>query len=156
MEKVVHCISAQRCADAYSTHADFSQLVDCDRWIAKSHNHIDGFGDRVYDQLPIALAQRALDMAAAHVSQRSTFGSPLGERQAVQFMLAECASQLYMARLMLLHLAYKAERGLDLSQENGIAKVSLAGMVQTVVDTAIQLYGALGYSRDTACGGDLL
>ncbi len=62
----------------------------------------------------VAMAQRALDMAAAHVSQRSTFGKPLAERQAVQFMLAECASELYMARLMLLHIAYKAEKGLDL------------------------------------------
>ncbi len=97
----------------------------------------------------VAMAQRALDMAAAHVSQRSTFGKPLAERQAVQFMLAECASELYMARLMLLHIAYKAEKGLDLRQENSIAKVFLAHMVHKVVDTAIQLHGALGYSRDT-------
>ena len=97
----------------------------------------------------VAMAQRALDMAAAHVSQRETFGKKLSERQAVQFMLAECASQLYIARLMLMHIAYKAEKGLDLRQENGIAKVYLAHMVHHVVDTAIQLHGALGYSRDT-------
>jgi acyl-CoA dehydrogenase len=97
----------------------------------------------------IAMAQRALDMATAHVTSRSTFGKPLAERQAVQFMLAECASELYMARLMLLHIAYKAERGLDLRQENSIAKVFLAHMVHKVVDTAIQLHGALGYSQDT-------
>ena len=83
----------------------------------------------------IAMAQRALDMAAAHVTQRSTFGKLLSERQGVQFMLAECASELYMARLMLLHIAYKAERGLDLRQENSIAKVFLAHMVHKVVDT---------------------
>lgn len=97
----------------------------------------------------IAMAQRALDLATAHVTQRSTFGKGLDERQAVQFMLAECASELYIARLMLLHIAYKAERGLDLRTENGIAKVFLANMVHKVVDTAIQLHGALGYSRDT-------
>ena len=71
------------------------------------------------------------------------------ERQAVQFMLAECATQLYISRLMLLHIAYKAEKGLDLRQENGIAKVYLANMVHHVVDTAIQLHGSLGYSLDT-------
>lgn len=97
----------------------------------------------------IALAQRALDMAAEHVTQRSTFGKLLSDRQAVQFMLAECASQLYIARLMLLHIAFKAEKGMDLRQENSIAKVYLAHMVHHVVDTAIQLHGALGYSRDT-------
>jgi acyl-CoA dehydrogenase len=97
----------------------------------------------------VAMAQRALDMAAAHVTKRETFGKPLHERQAVQFMLAECATQLYIARLMLLHIAYKAEKGMDLRQENSIAKVYLAHMVHHVVDTAIQLHGALGYSRDT-------
>jgi len=97
----------------------------------------------------IAMAQRALDLAAAHITQRETFGRKLDERQAVQFMMAECASQLYIARLMLLHIAYKAEKGLDMRQENSIAKVYLAHMVHHVVDTAIQLHGALGYSRDT-------
>lgn len=97
----------------------------------------------------VAMAQRALDMATAYVTQRSTFGKELSERQGVQFMLAECASQLYIARLMLLHIAYKAEHKMDMRQENGIAKVYLAHMVHQVVDTAIQLHGALGYSRDT-------
>ncbi|MDO8378647.1 acyl-CoA dehydrogenase family protein [Phenylobacterium sp.] len=97
----------------------------------------------------VAMAQRALDMAAAHVTQRETFGKKLSERQGVQWMLADCASELYMARLMLLHIAYKAERGMDLRQENSIAKVFLAHMVHKVVDTAIQLHGALGYSTDT-------
>jgi len=97
----------------------------------------------------VAMAQRALDMATEHVTKRTTFGKPLHERQAVQFMLAECATQLYIARLMLIHIAYKAEKGLDLRQENGMAKVYLAHMVHHVVDTAIQLHGALGYSTDT-------
>src|SRR5471030_1648700 len=97
----------------------------------------------------VAMAQRALDMAAAHVTSRSTFGKPLSDRQGVQFMLADCASELYIARLMLMHIAYKAEKGMDLRQENGIAKVFLAHMVHKVVDTAIQLHGALGYSQDT-------
>ncbi len=97
----------------------------------------------------VAMAQRALDMATARVTQRSTFGKLLSERQGVQFMLAECATQLYISRLMLLHIAYKAEKGLDIRNENGIAKVYLANMVHKVVDTAIQLHGALGYSMDT-------
>jgi len=97
----------------------------------------------------VAMAQRALDMAAEHVTGRSTFGERLADRQGVQWMLADCASELYMARLMLLHIAYKAEKGLDMRQENSIAKVFLAHMVHKVVDTALQLHGALGYSHDT-------
>src|SRR5256714_6814316 len=97
----------------------------------------------------VAMAQRALDMATKRVTERSTFGKLLAERQGVQWMLADCASELYMARLMLMHIAYKAEKGLDLRQENSIAKIFLAHMVHKVVDTAIQLHGALGYSQDT-------
>jgi len=97
----------------------------------------------------VAMAQRALDMAVAHVSQRETFGRLLSERQGVQWMLADCASEIYIARLMLMHIAYKAENGMDLRNENGIAKVFMANMVHKVVDTAIQLHGALGYSQDT-------
>ncbi len=63
--------------------------------------------------------------------------------------LATGASKIYIARLMLMHIAYKAENGMDIRQENGIAKVYLANMVHDVVDTAIQLHGALGYSLDT-------
>jgi len=97
----------------------------------------------------VAMAQRALDLAAGHVSQRSTFGKRLADRQGVRWMLADCASEIYKARLMLLHIAYKAEHGMDLRSENGIAKVFLANMVHQVVDTALQLHGALGYSHDT-------
>ncbi|MAI16151.1 MAG: acyl-CoA dehydrogenase, partial [Gammaproteobacteria bacterium] len=97
----------------------------------------------------VAMAQRALDLAAGHVTQRSTFGKRLADRQGVRWMLADCASEIYKARLILLHIAYKAEQGMDLRNENGIAKVFLANMVHQVVDTALQLHGALGYSHDT-------
>jgi acyl-CoA dehydrogenase len=97
----------------------------------------------------VAKAQRALDMAVGHITTRSTFGQLISDRQAVQFMLADCAEQLYIGRLMLLHIAYKAEKGLDIRQENSIAKVFHAHMVHKVIDTAIQLHGALGFSQDT-------
>ena len=67
-------------------------------------------------------AQRALDMAAQHALDRRTFGQMLADRQGVQWMLADCARDLYIARLMVLHIAYKMEHGLDISQENSIAK----------------------------------
>jgi acyl-CoA dehydrogenase len=111
--------------------------------------HRLGYGRLRHGMHNVAMAQRALDMAAKRVLERSTFGKPLAERQGVQWMLADCASELYIARLMLLHIAWKAEKGLDMRQENSIAKVFLANMVHKVVDTAIQLHGALGYSLDT-------
>ena len=99
------------------------------------------------------LVGQQVNEAAERITNRSTFGQLLSSRQAVQFMMAECATQLYISRLMLLHIAYKAEHGMDLRQENSMAKVYLAHMVHKVVDTAIQLHGALGYSRDTPLAG---
>jgi acyl-CoA dehydrogenase len=64
-------------------------------------------------------------------------------------MLAECAERIYVTRLMILHLAYKMERGLDLRQENSIAKNYIAHMLHHVIDTAIQIHGSLGYTLDT-------
>ena len=115
----------------------------------KMGQHRLAYGRLRHGMHNVSMAQRALDLAVAHVTSRSTFGQKLSERQGVQFMLADCAQDIYIARLMLLHIAYKAEQGMDLRQENGIAKVYLANMVHRVVDTAIQLHGALGYSMDT-------
>ena len=82
---------------------------------------------------------------------RRQFGKRLADFQALQFMLADCASELYIGRLMLLHIAYKAEKGLDIRQENSIAKIFHAHMVHKVIDTAIQLHGALGVTRGKGC-----
>lgn len=111
--------------------------------------HRLGYGRLRHGMHNIGMAQRALDMAAKRVTERVTFGQALADRQGVQWMLADCATELYIARLMLLHIAWKMEKGLDLRQENSIAKVFLAHMVHKVVDTALQLHGALGYSQDT-------
>jgi len=111
--------------------------------------HRLGYGRLRHGMHNVAMAQRALDLAAKYVLERETFGQKLADRQGVQFMLADCAAEIYKARLMLLHIAYKAENNLDLKQENSIAKIFLANMVHQVVDTALQLHGSLGYSHDT-------
>jgi acyl-CoA dehydrogenase len=80
--------------------------------------HRLGYGRLRHGMWSIAKAQRALDMAAQHALERETFGQPLADRQGVQWMLADCARDLYIARLMVLHIAYKMEHGLDIGQEN--------------------------------------
>ena len=110
--------------------------------------HRLGYGRLRHGMWSIAKAQAALDMAAARALQRSTFGRPLAERQGVQWMLADCAEKLYVSRLLVLHIAYKMERGQDIRQENSIAKNYIARMLQDVIDTAIQVHGSLGYTLD--------
>ena len=111
--------------------------------------HRLGYGRLRHGMWSIARAQRALDLAAAYALNRETFGQPLADRQGIQWMLADCARDLYIARLMVLHIAYKMEHGADISQENSMAKNFIAGMLSSVVDTALQIHGALGYTMDT-------
>jgi acyl-CoA dehydrogenase len=106
--------------------------------------HRLGYGRLRHGMWSIARAQRALDMAAQYALERETFGQPLADRQGIQWMLADCARDLYIARLLVLHLAYMMEHSLDISQENSIAKNFIADMLSAVVDTALQIHGALG------------
>lgn len=96
----------------------------------------------------IGMAQRALDIATQRALTRETFGAPLAERQAVQWMLADSALDLYASRLMVLHSAWLIERGSPYRQEVSMAKVYVAEALGRIVDRAIQICGALGYSGD--------
>jgi acyl-CoA dehydrogenase len=96
----------------------------------------------------IGVAQRALDLAAARALEREAFGKSLAEHQAVQWMLADSGAQLYAARLMVLHAAWKIETGQDHRQEVAFVKVFVSEALGDIVDRAIQIHGALGYSGD--------
>lgn len=110
--------------------------------------HRLGYGRLRHGMRSIAKAQAALDLATKRCVERSAFGRRLGDLQGVQWQLADCARDLYIARLMVLHIAYKLEAGQDIATENGIAKVFIADMLSSVIDRAMQLHGSLGYSLD--------
>ncbi|MDQ4004870.1 MAG: acyl-CoA dehydrogenase family protein, partial [Actinomycetota bacterium] len=97
----------------------------------------------------IGVAQRALDLAAQRALERETFGKRLADHQTVQWWLADSAIQLYAARLMVLHAAYKIENELDFRQEVSFVKVFVAEALGDILDRAIQIHGSLGYSGDT-------
>lgn len=97
----------------------------------------------------IGLAQRALDLATARAREREAFGRPLVEHQGVAFGLADSAIQLHAARLMVLHAAWKLEQGMGHRQEVAMIKVFVAEALGEIVDRALQVHGALGYSADT-------
>jgi acyl-CoA dehydrogenase len=96
----------------------------------------------------IGVAQRALDLAAGRALQREAFGRRLGEHQAVQWWLADSAIQLYAARLMVLHAAWKLEHDDDARQEVAFVKVFVSEALGDIVDRAIQVHGSVGYSAD--------
>ncbi|HYT77734.1 MAG TPA: acyl-CoA dehydrogenase family protein, partial [Actinomycetota bacterium] len=72
----------------------------------------------------------------------------LARHEAVAWMLADSGIDLYAARLMVLHAAWKIESGQQFKQEVAIVKVFVAEMLGQIVDRAIQICGSLGYSGD--------
>jgi acyl-CoA dehydrogenase len=96
----------------------------------------------------VGVAQRALDLASEYSLKRETFGEPLARRQTVQNWFADSAIELYASRLMVLHAAYLLENGMEARQEVSMAKVYVSEALGRIVDRAIQVHGALGYSGD--------
>jgi len=73
----------------------------------------------------------------------------LADKQGIQWKLSESAIELYQAKLMTVHAAYLIENGLPFRQEVSMTKYHVANMLWRVIDRAIQVHGALGYSTDT-------
>ena len=106
-----------------------ARLAHCMRWIAQ--------------------AEIALDMMVDRSLNRFAHGSLLAEKQGIQWMIADSAMELYQAKLMVLHSAYKIDNGLDFKAEVSMTKHFVANMLNRVIDRSIQVHGALGYSKDT-------
>jgi alkylation response protein AidB-like acyl-CoA dehydrogenase len=97
----------------------------------------------------LGAAQRSFEMMCSYALERKTFGEPLAKKQTVQNWIADSAAELNAARLMTLNAAWKLDRGDDARVEISLIKFFGARVLHDVVDRAIQVHGALGYSRDT-------
>ena len=94
-------------------------------------------------------AQRSLEIAIGYARERQAFGKKLAEHQAVQWMIADSEIDLHASRMMVMHAAWKHERGDDIRHESSICKVFVAEAINRVIDRAVQICGALGVSTDT-------
>lgn len=94
-------------------------------------------------------AEMALEMMVDRATKRFAHGSFLSEKQAIQWMIADSTMELYQAKLMVLHAAFRIDRGLDFRSEVSMAKHFVANALNRIIDRAIQVHGALGYSHDT-------
>jgi acyl-CoA dehydrogenase len=110
-----------------------ARLAHCMRWIGQ--------------------AEVALDMMVDRALNRFAHGSLLADKQGIQWMIADSAMELYQGKLMVLHAAYKIDRGDDFRSEVSMAKHFVANALNRIIDRAIQVHGALGYSLDTPLAG---
>jgi acyl-CoA dehydrogenase len=95
----------------------------------------------------LGAARRAMDIAVPYVRRRQAFGRHLAEHQAVQWMIADSATDLHAGRLMTLHAAWLLDQGNEARRETSMCKAFVAEAVGRVIDRAIQMCGARGLVR---------
>jgi acyl-CoA dehydrogenase len=96
----------------------------------------------------LGVAQRSLEIAIARAKERDAFGKKLADHQSIQWMIADSEIDLHASRLMVMEAAWKHENGSEIRQESSICKVFVAEAINRVIDRAVQICGALGYSGD--------
>ncbi len=96
----------------------------------------------------IGLAQGALDHALNFVKQRKQFGKAIGEFQAVQFQLAQAATELEAARLAVYNAARLRDAGHPYLTEGAMAKLFSSQVAERITSLAVQLFGGVGYTKD--------
>ncbi len=98
--------------------------------------------------LAVGLAQAALEEAIRYAKERQAFGQALARHQAIQWMIADAATQIEAARLLTHRAAWMKERGLFFNKEAAIAKLFATEMAEKVCRNAIQILGSYGYSSE--------
>ncbi len=96
----------------------------------------------------LGIAQAAMEAALAYARQRSAFGQPIAQFQAVQFLLADMSTQIEAARLLLRKAAFLKDQGRPIVREAAEAKLVASEAAVRVTSDALQVHGAYGYSSE--------
>ena len=97
----------------------------------------------------LGLARRSLEIAAAHIEKRKSFGQRLVDKESVQGLIGQAAMEIQIGRLLTMNAAWKLDQGDLARKEISMAKIVVADALHKAADTALQLMGAKGYSKDT-------
>jgi butyryl-CoA dehydrogenase/short/branched chain acyl-CoA dehydrogenase len=96
----------------------------------------------------VGIAQGSWECGAAYAKERTAFGKPIAEFQAIQFQLAEAATQVEAARLMVYNAARLKDAGKDFLKEAAMAKYFSSQVAEAVTSTVVDIYGGYGYTKD--------
>ena len=96
----------------------------------------------------VGISRAAYEAALAYAKDRQQFGQPIADFQAVQWMLADMATQIDAARLLTYRAAYLCDQGQSFVKEAAMAKVFASEMSGAVTSKALQIHGGYGYTRD--------
>jgi acyl-CoA dehydrogenase len=96
----------------------------------------------------LGAARYLLELSADYAKQRKTFGRPIAEYQAIQWMLADTATDIYATELMVYETARRHQAGQRVSREAAMCKVFASEMAFRAADRAMQIHGGVGYAQD--------
>ncbi len=96
----------------------------------------------------IGVAQGALDATVAHLKERKQFGKSLAEFQGIQFQVAQVATELEAARLMVYNAARLKDAGHDIARTGAMAKLYASQMCERMTSLCVELFGGYGYTRE--------
>jgi butyryl-CoA dehydrogenase len=96
----------------------------------------------------VGIARAAFEEALAYSGERQTFGQPIRDHQAIQFMLADMATEIGAARLLYLQAALLKDKGVRHSVESSMAKLFASEMASRVANKGLQIHGGMGYSKE--------
>ncbi len=97
----------------------------------------------------LGLSKRCVEIASTYAGERFAFGERLSNRESIQMMLGDLAMQIEIGRLLVMKAAWELAQGSFARKEVSMAKVHVANLLHQAADTAIQINGARGYSKDT-------
>jgi butyryl-CoA dehydrogenase len=98
--------------------------------------------------MAVGLAQAALDQAVSYAKERVQFGQPIARFQAIQWMLADTATEIEAARLLVYRAAATKDRGVRFTKEAAMAKLFASEAAERAAFKAVQIHGGYGYSRE--------
>lgn len=107
-----------------------------------------GFARWVVGAQAVGMAERLLQMAIDYAKERETFGRPIADRQAIQWMIADSAVEIEAAKWLVLNATFTLDQGEDNRHLASIAKLYGANMGNRVVDRVLQIHGGMGYTRE--------
>src|SRR6185503_9805481 len=96
----------------------------------------------------IGIARAAYEKSVAYAKERKAFGGPIADLQAIQFMIADMATEIDAARLLTLHAAAMKDKGVRHNVESSTAKLYASEMSTRVTHKAIQVHGGYGYTTE--------
>ncbi len=97
----------------------------------------------------LGLSKRCVEVAREYADRRTGFGVRLADRESIQIMLGDLAMQIEIGRLLVMKAAWEIDQGRYGQKEVSMAKIHVANLLHKAADTAIQINGARGYSKDT-------